>query len=256
MVTQPTPYPGINKVLDLLLSGVKNILGKQLVGMYLYGSLSSGDFDPQSSDIDFVVVTEDVLPPETVSALEAMHKNIWASGLKWAAKLEGSYVPKGLIRRHDPHASPCPTVNEGEFFVDQRGSDWISQRHVMRECGVTVYGPDPKTLIDPVSPDDIRQAILGVLQEWWFPMLANPDWLRRHGSVYHAFAVITMCRALHAFKHGAIVSKPAAAKWAQAEFGAQWEALIEKALASQHGGGPGFLGEALEFIRFTKEQIM
>jgi hypothetical protein len=261
MVAQPTSYPDVNEVLGLLLSNVKEILGEQLVGMYLYGSLSSGDFDPHSSDIDFVVVTEDVLPPETVSALEAMHKNIWAGGLKksrlagWAAKLEGSYVPKSLIRRHDPHGPACPTINEGTFFVDQRGSDWIIQRHVIREYGVVVHGPDPKTLIDPVSPDDIRQAVLGVLQEWWYPMLDNPGWLRQHESIYHAFAVITMCRALHAFQHGIIVSKPAAAKWAQAEFGVRRSTLIEKALASQHGDHPGFLDETLDFIRFTKEKI-
>ena len=58
MVAWPTPYPDVNEILDLLLARASAILGPQLVGMYLYGSLSSGDFDPASSDIDFVIVTE------------------------------------------------------------------------------------------------------------------------------------------------------------------------------------------------------
>jgi hypothetical protein len=255
MVACPTPYPDVNEFPDMLLAKVSAILGPQMAGMYLYGSLSSGDFNPQTSDIDFVVITEGELAPETVSALEKMHIEIWASGLKQAAKLEGSYIPKSLIRRHDPNGPPCPTVNEGAFFVDRRGSDWIIQRHVIRECGVILSGPDPKTLIDPVSADEIRQAVHGVMDEWWFPMLENSFWLSDHGSEYHAFAVISMCRALHALRHGTIVSKPAAAKWAQNEFGGQWSALIEKALEAQSGGQPGFLEETLNFLRFTREQI-
>jgi hypothetical protein len=255
MVAYPTPYPDVNEFLDMLLAKVSAILGLQMAGMYLYGSLSSGDFNPQTSDIDFAGITEGNLAPETVSALEKMHVEIWASGLKRAAKLEGSYIPKSLIRRHDPNGPPCPTVNEGTFFVDRRGSDWIIQRHVIRECGVILSGPDPKTLIDPVSADEIRQAVHGVLDEWWFPMLENPSWLSEHGSEYHAFAVISMCRALHALRHGTIVSKPVAAKWAQAEFGSQWSALIEKALEAQSGGQPDFLEKTLNFLRFTREQI-
>lgn len=255
MVAQYTPYPDVNEVLDLLHSQASVILGPQMVGLYLYGSLSSGDFNPKSSDIDFVVVTETVLDPKTISALKKMHTEIWASDLKWAAKLEGAYVPRNLIRRHDPAGPPCPSVNEGKFYLAQLGSDWIIQRHIIRECGVVLSGPDPKTLIDPVSAADIRQAIHGVLDEWWFPMLADPSWLREHGSEYHAYAVISMCRALHALRHGIIVSKPVAAKWAQNKFGNAWSDLIEKALAAQDGTQTGFLEETLSFLQFTKTQI-
>jgi predicted nucleotidyltransferase len=245
----------VNQILNLLLSRVKKVLGSQFLGMYLYGSLASGDFDPKGSDIDFVVITEGGLSDERIIELESMHGEIWAGGLKWAAKLEGSYIPRDLIRRHDPDGLPCPTVNEGRFFVDRCGSDWIIQRHIIRECGVVLYGPNPKTLIDPLSPDEIQRAVKGVLDEWWFPMLDHPDWLAQRGAEYHAFAVISMCRALHALEHGRIVSKPAAAAWAHDELGAPWNSLIEKALAAQHGAQDGFLGEALDFIRFTRSGL-
>lgn len=238
----------------MLHENAKGVLNEQFLGMYLYGSLATGDFNLKSSDIDFLVVTESTLPDNTISKLENMHKQIWASGLKWAAKLEGAYVPKGLIRRHDSNGHPCPTINEGRFYVDGQGSDWIIQRHVIREYGVRLEGPDPKLIIDSVSPEEIRQAVLGVLKEWWFSMPENPAWLSEHGGEYHAFAVITMCRALHAIQHGTIVSKPVAANWAKGEF-PSWQPLIEKALASQHGGSDKFLSETLEFIRFTRQLV-
>jgi hypothetical protein len=185
-----------------------------------------------------------------------MHKRIWASGLKWASKLEGSYIPQKSIRRHDANTPPCPTVNEGQLYVDRHGSDWIIQRHIVREYGVVLAGPNPKSLIDPVTRDELRGAVLGILDEWWFPMLKDATWLRQHGSNYHGYAVITMCRALHALEHGAIVSKPVAIQWARENLGEQWHPLIDQAVASQYGKHSEFLNETLDFIRFTRHKVL
>src|ERR1041385_3182077 len=135
-----TPYPDVNEILNLLLSSVQEILGHQFIGMYLYGSLSSGDFNPETSDIDFLVVSRDSLSEDKIAELESMHQHLWASGLKSASRLEGSYIPQKDIRRHNPDNTPCPTINEGRFYVDRHGSDWIIQRHVVREYGVILAG--------------------------------------------------------------------------------------------------------------------
>ena len=254
---KPTPFPDVNEILNLLLASVKEILSDQFVGMYLYGSLSSEDFNPETSDIDFLVVTSDPLSNEMIARLEAMHEQTCATSLKRAGKLEGAYVPRELIRRHDPTAAPCPTVNEESFYVAGLGSDWIIQRHIVREYGVVVDGPDPKTLIDFVTPEDIRAAVAGILCEWWFPMLDDPAWLRDHESGYRAFAVITMCRVLHALEHGTIVSKPKAIEWAGTKLNEPWNSLIDRAVAvSQHSVANFPLDETLDFIRFTRKQVL
>jgi predicted nucleotidyltransferase len=54
-----------------------------MVGIYLHGSLATGDFNPQSSDIDFVVVLAEPVCDDLLSALAAMHGRLVASGLKW-----------------------------------------------------------------------------------------------------------------------------------------------------------------------------
>ena len=251
----PTPYPDVNEILHLLLYHVQEVLTDQFVGMYLYGSLASGDFNPQTSDVDFLVATTDPLSSNIIADLEAMHQRLWASGLKRASRLEGSYIPQKDLRRYSPDNAPCPTINEGKFYVVRHGSDWIIQRHIVREYGIVVSGPDPKTLIDPVTSDELRHAVLEILQEWWFPMIDDSTWLRKHGSNYHGFTVITMCRALHALRYGAIVSKPVAIKWARETLGSQWHKLLEQAIASQSGKHSEFLDETLGFIQFTKEQI-
>jgi hypothetical protein len=247
-----THHPDVNTVLQLLLSGAQEILGDRFVGMYLYGSLASGDFDPQRSDIDFVVVTDDDLPAELIHNLEELHTRLWASGLKWAAKLEGAYVPRHTLRRDDPDAAPCPTINEGRFYLDRLGSDWIIQRHILRKHDVMVAGPPVQTLIEPVTSDDVRRAVSGVLREWWRPMLENPAFIRNRE--YEAYATLTMCRALYALEYGEIVSKPIAARWAVQTTGERWVMLIDRALAWPQEPQPESLNETLEFIRYTVDK--
>lgn len=248
MLSQPTAFPEINHLLSQLHTRVQAILADQFTGLYLYGSLASGDFNPQSSDIDFLVLTAANLPPELVSDLEAMHQQLVDSYGKWAAKLEGSYLPLAYLCRYDPVAPPCPQINEGRFYLAPHGSDWIIQRHILREQGVKIAGPPLRPLIDPVTPDDLRLAVKGILREWWAPMLDDPTFLRRRD--YQAYAVLTICRALYTLAHGAIVSKPAAARWAKQESGASWASLIEQALAWPLEPQPDRLAETLGFLQY------
>ena len=128
-----TPYDGVNQILSTLLEKAKTILTDQFVGMYLYGSLSSGDFHPDASDIDFLFVTRVALSAATISKLETMHNELWKSEMDWASKLEGSYIPQIPLRRYEANGEAYPTINEARFYVAPHGSDWIIQRHIIQE---------------------------------------------------------------------------------------------------------------------------
>lgn len=249
---QPTTYPDVNAVLGLLLSNVRSILGERFVGLYLCGSLASGDFDPHSSDIDFVVVTTDSLPDEIISALKEMHARLIASGLTWIAKLEGSYITRSALHRYNPADGPFPCINEGEFYLAHHESHWIIQRWILREQGVVVAGPNPKSLIDPVERSDIQQAVLGFLHEWWSPMLIHST--RLQSTEYQAYAVLTMCRALYTLETDTIASKPVAAHWAQITTGEPWSAFIDWALSWQAAPYSNRMNEALDFIKYTLDR--
>jgi len=220
--------------------------------MYLYGSLAGGDFDPEGSDIDFLVLTRGSLSAETVAHLEAMHARIGSSGLQRARRLEGTYVPHDTMRRFDPNTPPAPTINEGHFYQEKHGTEWIIQRHVLREHGVVVAGPPIRPMIDPVAPDDIRYAVYDLLHSWWATFLV--DATRMQDSGYQGYAVLTMCRALYALEHGAIVSKPVAARWAQQALGEPRAGLIADAFLWRHGGQSHRQPDVLAFIRYTLDR--
>jgi Aminoglycoside adenylyltransferase, C-terminal domain/Nucleotidyltransferase domain len=250
--TESTPDPDINAVLHLLLTSVQATLGDHFVGMYLHGSLASGDFDPERSDIDFVVATAGALPDASIPALAALHARLIGSGLRWATKLEGTYFPQQALRRYTPSDTLYPSLNEGSFYMGSHGSDWVIQSHILREHGIVLAGPAPRSWIDPVAPDDLRQATRALLREWWAPMLH--DIARLRSAEYQAYAILTMCRALYTLETGAVASKPVAARWAQAALGKRRAALIESGLAWRPGVPLDMLDETLEMIQYTLER--
>lgn len=249
MSVHPTPFEAVNNMLEKLLLGAQSVLENNFAGLYLYGSLASGDFDLQTSDIDFLVVTFDEISDEAIWSLQAMHENLWQSGGKLAAKLEGSYVPLRDLRRYEASDKKYASVNEGKFYLGRHGSDWIIQRHILREQSVTVAGASLQSSIDRIQPDDLRRAVAGLLNEWWSPMLENPAFIK--DDEYQAYAVLTMCRALFTLEHGTVASKPVSARWAREKLDESWSELIEQSLNWKHGEQINKLNEVLNFIRHT-----
>jgi predicted nucleotidyltransferase len=250
MVNLLSCHADVRAILERLLSDVQAVLGKRLVGLYVHGSLAYGDFNPQTSDIDFLIVTTDSLPAEIFFSLKELHAHLFTSGLPWSQKLEGAYLPHEHLRRHDPAHGPIPWLGtDGHFAWEKLGSDWIIQRWVLREKGIVVTGPPLKPMIDPVSADDLREAVRGSLREWWSPPFPSPE--RFQSNEYQVYAVLTMCRSLYVLEHGAIASKPEAACWAMKTLDEPWVRLVGEALAWQNGKSFDKLKETFEFIDFT-----
>jgi Aminoglycoside adenylyltransferase, C-terminal domain len=161
-----------------------------------------------------------------------MHAALKAEG-GWTARLEGVYLPLAALRRQDPAGGRWPTVGQDwDFGPGPSGPTWVLDRWVTRERGVVVTGPDPRELIDPIGPDELRAAVRASMLGHWVERAgegADVAWLRPRG--YQAFAILTMCRNLYALEHGVLVSKPAAAAWAARTLGPPWPAMATRALA-------------------------
>jgi len=246
-----TGYADVDAALEALLAGVRDALGPLLVGVYLDGSLAAGDFAEYSSDIDVLVVTEGALPDEVVSTLGTMHARLATGTSKWAREIEVSYIPRRALRRFDPddNCHPCIQRGSDQLVTESHDRDWVIHRHVVREYGLALAGPDPRTLIDPVNTGDLRDAVVSMLHGWWTPAPACRRWLEN--PFYRSYSVLTMCRMRYTLQYGVVVSKPIAARWAQAELDARWTPLIQAALAWSSDIVPD-LGETLRFIDDTR----
>jgi predicted nucleotidyltransferase len=247
--------PQVNELLDALTAGLREILGDQLVSVYLFGSATTGDFD-RESDVDVVVVTADKIPDETFASLQALHAQIATIDSWCATQLEVSYIPRRAIRRHNPADALHPRLDRGKeekLHVMRHDADWVVQRHLIRERGLTLLGPTAAMLIDPVSPDDLRRAMLELMPEWLAPMLENPPDVRTRG--YQSFIVLSICRILYTLEHGEVLSKREAASWGEETLHARWTPLIRGAWLGRQDpdSAPraGDLSETWAFIRYA-----
>ena len=145
--------------------------------------------------------------------------------------------------------------NDETLHKMTHATDWIIQRHLLRERGIVIIGPDLKTMLDPVSADDMRQAIVAVLPLWVNPILADPSQIKSRG--YQSFIVLSLCRMLYTLQYGTIVSKRVAAEWGQYTLDNKWTALIKQAwLGRQNPGLKAQLEDingTLALIRYTLE---
>lgn len=225
----PTPYPELDDVLRDLVAGVRETLGDNFSGAYLQGSFAVGDAD-EHSDVDFIVATHDELADVEVDALQAMHKRLYALESAWAQHLEGSYLPKNELRHVDESRSAY-------WYLDNGASELVRDSHcntavvrwTLREHGVVLAGPDPKSLVEPVSPEQLRKEVKRDLPGWaeWAPEPTKAGGMSRWKQPY---LVVNSCRMLCTLETGRITSKREAGEWAIHELDLEWAGLIQQAL--------------------------
>src|SRR4051812_44647747 len=87
-----TPYADINSLLAELLVGMQAILGTKLVALYLYGSLVTGDFDHEVSDIDLLAATASDIDDDEFMALQTMHHDFAVRHRVWDDRIEVAYL--------------------------------------------------------------------------------------------------------------------------------------------------------------------
>jgi hypothetical protein len=256
----PTPYADVNGVLAELLHETRSVLGAALVGIYLTGSLALGDFDPQSSDLDVIVVTAHALDESKIAALQQWHARFAAGPSPWAGRIEIVYVPQAVLAApldiYAPNAQArYPQVEkERGFFVDHLEEGWLVHCYTVREHGVVVAGPDPRTLIPPVNPAALRRTVAQVPAMWLHDAQHDPTWLDWVGVHQHqAFVVLTLCRCLYTLDTGGVASKAAAAHWAQQTLDARWEGLIARALGKHDDAAPASVEDVAETVALVRE---
>jgi Aminoglycoside adenylyltransferase, C-terminal domain/Nucleotidyltransferase domain len=257
---QPTPYPDVNAVAHELLTSVQAILGAHLAGMYLVGSLALGDFGPRESDLDLIIVTIGALSDKLVAALRDLHQRFDHSASSWAARLDAVYIPQEVLREPSPTAARYPVLHWPDLLMlDQLESGWPIQRYTLREHGVVVSGPDPRLLVDPVEPDELRRASAAKVADWHARAHGDPAWVaglqvRRE----HTYVVLTLCRLLYTLDTGSVASKPVAARWAERTRASRWSELIGRATTEPRTTAAAVpvdaVHDALALLEYTDEQ--
>ena len=254
-MNQLTPYSELDAVLAELVSSVGHALGDTFVGAYLQGSFAVGDFD-QHSDVDFIIAIRDELSPAQVADLQAIHQGIYGLCSEWAKHLEGSYFPLAVLRHRERRGTPLWYLDHGsQSLVPSDHCNTILVRYVVREMGVTLAGPSPAWLIDPIPVDALREETRATIRDWGREILDRPEVYANR--FYQGYLVLNYARMLHDLTVGRPGSKRAGAEWAKARFGPAWGDLIDRAwggrpdpaISVREPADPSDFERTLEFVR-------
>jgi hypothetical protein len=215
----------IEALLEHLAGEIRHNTNGSLVGLYVYGSLVTGDFDKVRSDIDLLAVVDRAIDGATFGRLDRMHARLIQEYSAWEDRIEVAYVPAPALRDFRTETGQIAVISPGEpFHLKLAGKDWLLNWYVVRGVGVTLYGPPPETLIPDISQTEFVEAVraqAGAWKEWVYRM-------RTPGA--QSYTVLTLCRALYTHELGGQASKKQAALWA-AERLPEWESLIQRSVA-------------------------
>jgi hypothetical protein len=217
----------LGAVLAALVVGLERTLADVLVGVYLQGSFALGEAD-EHSDVDFVVVLQRALREDEAQRLQALHARTYELEDRWAKHLEGSYFAATILADLTRRGDPLWYLDNGaRELIPSTHCNTAVVRRTLREHGIRLLGPDPATLLSPVSTKVLRAEILGHIQAWGREILGSPE--RFENRFYQGLIVLSYCRMWRDSVVGDVGSKRAGAAWAAAQLGPGWTDLIDRA---------------------------
>jgi aminoglycoside adenylyltransferase-like protein len=244
----------VSNLLDQLSTSLPLVVGGNLVGIYLYGSLTQQAFNRRRSDIDCIAVVKHDLSDAQFRRLrkwlaEASKSNPWVMRLQMSVLIRDEILVKnsryclyqfGKLKRGRSDGNPIIWIN-------------------VLESGVTLHGPNPTAFVPPIAREIFFDALMreaGYIRE---ELIEKPNSKWRDVQFYRAYAAMTLCRILYSQANGTVVSKPLAVRWAMKNLETKWHALIRQAMKS---GGPDerpssliSLRELRQFVRFTEATL-
>jgi len=263
-----TEYPKVNELITQIENRIRVVLMDNLIGLYLYGSATAGDFEPDLSDIDLLAIVKDSLSDKEFSGLRDMHDQLTSDYTEWNDRIEIIYVPVDGLKNFKTTRIEVAEISPGEPFrlsikttrihLKEIGDDWLINWYVIRQNGITIFGLDPKTVIPNISSQEYKKTIKKKVLLWQKALSEYAPESTR-GAV--AYAIFTLCRAMYSYENGEQASKKKSAEWVKYKF-PEWKELINKAIEwrkVQWQDKQGVIGTelsiSLDFLNFAINHI-
>lgn len=253
-IKKVTPYPDINEILLHLSNEILKILGNNLIGLYLFGSLTYGDFNASSSDIDLVAIINRALNQNELEQVKQLHNDVAKRYKKWNDRTECSYTPIDMLPNILPPKEPRPYYGGGIFYdAADYGNEWIINNYLLYQHGIPLMGVDFKELIKPIDIIDVQKACIQDLFREWEPKITDSEWLGNNH--YQSYIVMNLCRILYTVACGRTATKKVSSEWVRNKYGLKWQELIRTAENWEYGKKMSLKNATIDFISFVINEV-
>jgi predicted nucleotidyltransferase len=224
------------EVLARLAADLVKVLGGELLSLAPHGSWALGDFNPDRSDIDVLVVLATDPTAATQASLHELHARLATDFPEWDGRVEVEYVSVEAITavvQGTDESHPLISVGGGEpFHEDQASRRYLLNWAAALQADRPIAGAAPSTVLPAIERRLVHLVVLEHVRASarWMAEIQHP----RAGD--QAYTVLTLCRAAEAVATGRQLSKLAAARVGRSRF-PEWSALIDWAQDWWYNGG-------------------
>ena len=252
--------PAARGYLAALAARSRDILERDLIGVYATGSLALEGYQPGRSDIDVAVVVSGPLSAPAKQALVdgLRHETLPcpARGLELVAyrtevAAAAADEPGFEVELNSGAAMPFRVTWTGQARREEDGTFWYAiDRNILAERGLTVYGPAAATIFRPVSDEQLVRLLIDSLR--WH--LSQPDADRDvdavPGPAWTDDGILNACRGLQRMRSGHWSSKVGAGQqfvWGDPDPAVR--DVVSRAIGARQGGAHPSAREARTFQR-------
>lgn len=207
----------------------KEVLGENLVGIYLHGSAAMGCFHPQKSDLDLLVVVKGDI--SDAQKMRFMNEVVVLNEKAPAKGLELSILKREFCK---PFVYPTPfelhfsiahlqwfLKNPEDYIEKMKGTDKDLAAHIVitQHYGKVLYGDAIATVFGKVDKKEYIDSIWSDVEGARDDILSNP-----------MYVTLNLCRVLAYLREDLILSKKSGGEWAIHALPQEFQSFVQLAL--------------------------
>jgi len=259
----------IPSIVETVLKEYINLFNEHLpetiAGLYLHGSIALNAFVEDSSDIDFITLTNRRLTEEDSEALSYIHTTIANKYKK--PEMDGVYAIQEDIGKLCNGNNPSyknPYYNDGEIsFGDYFNFNPITW-WVLKRKGINLFGPELKDFQFEIQPQDLSSYVLENMNTYWacrtqMAETSINDLVKLPTDKLDfeiEWTVLGLLRQFYTIKEYDIVSKLDAGEYGLTHIPVEWHDIIREAVNIRKGVKERIFSSEIErmdrTLRFSK----
>ena len=199
-------------VIDEFITVTKEIIGSELTGIYLHGSMAMGCFNPIKSDIDLLIVIKNditgIQKMEFMKQVVKLNEQASEKGLEISIVKREYCKPFVYPTPFELHFSPMHLQwfrdNPENYVENMKGEDKDLAAHctIISRCGIVLYGESVEDVFGEVSKKDYVESI-------WLDV----EGAREEIADAPMYMTLNLCRVLAFVKEDLCLSKQQGGEW-------------------------------------------
>jgi len=245
----------VRGLINNILKNYQKILGDNIIGFYLHGSLAMNCFNHLSSDVDLLAIVKRKLTVKQKKAIiDYLLKEYNSSPVKG---VEMSIVLEENVRNFT-YPTPFELHYSNDWYERYRNDqvDYAKQSYdedlaahfvITRNRGICLFGK-PISEVFPEIPKELYARSL----------LNDARWIYERTEQNPVYTVLNLCRIMAFFKDNKIASKKEGGEWALLNLPGKFSSLISWALASYSNideGSQFDVNTLRSFVDYTRAEL-